>query len=1086
MKTSPLTLRRSIVLAVVGGLLIPALLINGYGWYSTYHSEVRQRTTRIAEQNAMALANGLSEYLWNSNRDAVAAMIDGALGRDDDLIRIEIKDGNGGTFAAGERSQRRTGYIAQAATAIYYRGQTIGSIRIEISGSDSQELMLDSLQHQIVALIAQIGLSVLLILLLLHRRLIHPLEQLNAHLTNLTQHRLNQPIAWKRMDEIGRLAQGLEATRLNLRNLVGTFDLNQRALLDDIEQRAHIELNLHEREAHFRALVEHSPIAVIEWDEHRKVSEWNAAAERLFGYRREDMLGRHADSLFSKGQQGLVDTLMRQAPAQAAAAQGIYDNRRADRHIVTCEWRFSRFVAEERGVNCLLATATDVSAARHAAETLRLAEAKFAGAFRHNPDAVFIGRLRDGILIDANEAFEKIVGYTRDEWHGKSTQQLRIWFYPKEREQLFRRLQREKAVHDFSWYLRRKNGDIRNCLISTAIFSVDDEEYVIAVVRDVTSQHLIEEQKAEADHALLRLAQGTRGVAGESFFESLVNDLASALRTDCALIGLCPPGEPDRLRALALQMHGELSDALEFEIPGTPHERTLDAGLSVFATQIQTLFPQDMTLVDHGWDSYAGAPLYDANGNAIGVLAVMHTRPLHNPDLVKSLIQVFSERAAAELERQHAEEELRVSEQRFAAIFHSTPVPMFVTQINDGNVIKDVNYAFEQLFLRPRETVLGMNTFDLGMYCDPQDRETLLEELKASGNITRHREIWMARSDGSKLLVHFSGHIFQLEGGQFGILACQDVTEKRLIEQEIRELNATLEDRVIERTEELQQANQELETTLDALNQAQEELVNSEKLAALGELVAGISHELNTPIGNSLMVASTLNDQTMALTADYRDNKGIKRSTLDHYLDDVGHASDILVRNLHRAADLVNSFKQVAIDQTSSQRRAFSLAEVVSEILLTLWPMIRKSPFTIEQSIPDKLNFDSYPGPLGQVLTNLINNALLHGFEGRNRGTIIIAARENAEGMIELTVSDDGIGIPASHLNRIFDPFFTTKLGAGGSGLGLNITHNVVTGILGGRVRVQSAVGVGTTFTLILPKIAPHGHSEDAPLHPGI
>jgi PAS domain S-box-containing protein len=1084
MKTSLLTLRRSIVLAVVGGLLIPALLINGYGWYTSYHSEVEQRTARIAEQNAMALANGVSEYLWNGNRNAVTSMIEGALARDDDLVRIEISDSSGHEFAAGEQEQRRSGYIAQATTAVYYRGQSIGSIRVEISSSHPQELMLASLRHQVIALAAQIGLSILLILLLLNRRLIRPLEQLNAHLTNLTQHRLEQPIAWKRMDEIGRLAEGLEATRLSLRNLVGTFDQNQRALLDNIEQRAHVELKLHEREAHFRVLLERSPVAVIEWDEHRKVVEWNAAAERLFGYRREEVLGRHADFLFAREQQALVDTLMREAPAPTEIMQGVYDNRTANRHIVTCEWRFSRFVEEERGVNCLLATATDVSATRHAAEALRLAEAKFAGAFRCNPDAVFIARASDGVLVDANEAFEKIVGYARDEWQGKSTLQLRIWFYPKEREQLLRRVQREKAVHDFSWSLRRKNGDIRDCLISAATFSVDDEAYVLSVVRDVTSQRLMEEQKAEADHALLRLAQGMRGVAGESFFESLVNDLASALRTDCALIGLCPPGEPNRLRAVAFHLHGELTEQLEFAIPGTPHERTLDSGLSVFATEIQTLFPHDMTLIEQGWDSYAGAPLYDVNGNAIGVLAVMHTRPLHNADLVRSLLQVFSERAAAELERQHAEEELRVSEQRFAAIFHSTPVPMFVTQIDEGNVIKDVNHAFEQLFLRPRAAVLGMNTLDLGMYCNPEDRETLLQELRASGNITQHREIWMARSDGSKLLVHFSGHIFQLEGEQFGILACQDVTEKRLIEQEIRELNATLEDRVIERTEELQQANQELEMTLEALNQAQEELVNSEKLAALGELVAGISHELNTPIGNSLMVASTLNDQTIALTADYRDNKGIKRSALDNYLDDVGRASDILVRNLHRAADLVNSFKQVAIDQTSSQRRAFSLAEVVSEILLTLWPIIRKSPFNIEQSIPDDLDFDSYPGPLGQVLTNLINNALLHGFEGRDHGTIIITARENDDGLVELTVGDDGIGIPASHLNRIFDPFFTTKLGAGGSGLGLNITHNVVTGILGGRVRVQSAVGVGTTFTLILPRVAPHKHADDGPLHP--
>jgi PAS domain S-box-containing protein len=1083
MKNSPLTLRRSIVLAVVGGLLIPALLINGYGWYTTYHTEVRQGATRLAEQNAIALANGVAAYLWNGNRDAVSAMIDGALWRNEDLIGVTVSDIKQTVFATSEQAHRRSGHMAEAETAIYYHGQAIGSVRVEMSSSHLQQLMFDSLQHQGIALATQIALSILLILLLLNKRLIRPLERLNEHMTELTQHRLDHPIAWERMDEIGRLAQGLEATRLSLRNLVGSFDQTHRALLTDIEQRAHVEVELYKREAHFRVLFEQSPLAIIEWNEKHEVVEWNLAAQRLFGYRREQALGRHARFLVLGKQRGL-DTMMQQACTQAEPVHGIQENRTADGRIISCEWRCTCFRDEDHTEGRLLSTVEDISDKKQTVDSLRLAEAKFAGAFHCNPDSVSIARLRDGVLIDANEAFEKIMGYTREEWQGKSTLQLRIWFYPKEREQLFRRLQREQTVHDFAWSLRRKNGDIRNCLISAAIFTVDGERYVLGVVRDVTSQRLVEDQKAEADHALLRLAQGTRGVAGESFFESLVNDLASALRTDCALIGLCPPDEPDRMHALASHLHGELVDDLEYLVPGTPHERTLDSGLCVFPTDVRALFPQDSVLAEQGWDSYAGAPLYDVNGNAIGVLAVMHTRPLHNTDLVRSLLQVFSERAAAELERQHAEEELRISEQRFAAIFHSTPVPMFVTQISDDNVIKDVNVAFEELFLRPRATVLGMNTRDLAMYCNPEDRETLLQELKSKGNIGAQREVWMLRSDGSKLLIHFSGHVFQLEGEQFGILACQDVTEKRLIEQEIRELNATLEDRVVERTEELQQANQELETTLDALNQAHEELVNSEKLAALGALVAGISHELNTPIGNSLMVASTLNDQTAALTGDYRNQQGIKRSTLESYLNDVGHASDILVRNLHRAADLVNSFKQVAIDQTSSQRRSFSLAEVVGEILLTLWPVIRKSPFNIEQSVPGDLNFDSYPGPLGQVLTNLINNALLHGFEGRSQGTIVITATENADGLIELSVSDDGVGIPASHLNRIFDPFFTTKLGAGGSGLGLNITHNVVTGILGGRVRVQSAVGVGTTFTLILPKVAPHKGGDDAPLHP--
>jgi signal transduction histidine kinase len=190
-------------------------------------------------------------------------------------------------------------------------------------------------------------------------------------------------------------------------------------------------------------------------------------------------------------------------------------------------------------------------------------------------------------------------------------------------------------------------------------------------------------------------------------------------------------------------------------------------------------------------------------------------------------------------------------------------------------------------------------------------------------------------------------------------------------------------------------------------------------------------------------------------------------------------AGDILMRNLQRAADLVVSFKQVAADQTSSQRREFSVAEAVSEIMLTLSPTLKKTSFTVTQDIPGDLIMDSYPGPLGQVITNLVNNALLHGFEGRQTGAVSILVQPGDEGWLELTVKDNGTGIPRANLSRIFDPFFTTKLGAGGSGLGLNIAHNIVTGVLGGRIRVQSEPGAGAEFTLNLPLIAPHRQLED-------
>ncbi len=1058
MKKPVLTLRRVIALVVIIGLFVPALLINGSNWFQTYRAEIRDRTAELATEHAAALADNLSGPLWNLDRKTLIASINAALEHDNDIVRIEVRDNKRTVLASGQRTERHAEPVATADSNVYFRNQPTGSLTVEVNGRRLHVALMDTLRHQVLILAAQLGLSLALILLLLERLLIRPLQDLTANARLLAKRQADATPASnssQRTDEIGLLARYLEQTRIHLQ----TF----------LAQEKQVQAPSLRHEAHLLTLMEQSPIAIIEWDMHHQVIEWNPAAQRIFGYRREQVLGRHARFLVPHNQQ--IGFSVENMP-------NLRHNLTAAGDTILCEWRDTAI-----GTGTL-SLVEDVTEKRRASEVQRLSEIKFEGAFRCNPDSVSIVRASDGNFIEVNDAFERITGFSRSEWLGRNAQQLHIWLFPEERAELLRQLEQDVTVQDFPWSMRNKAGEIRSCLANATLFSVDGEKYMLAVIRDVTDQRLLEEQKAEADHALLRLAQGTQGLAGESFFELLVADLASALRTDSVFIGLIAPNDPARMHMLASHSHAYAADLPDYAITNAPCERVMAGQLCIFASGVQASFPQYATLKEQGWESYAGAPLHDATGRVIGVLAVMHSKPLRNPDLVRSLLQVFSERASAELERKRAEGELRLSEQRFATIFHSTPVAMYVTQISSDSVVKDVNSAFEQLFMQSRDSVIGRNTHDLEMYCNPADREALLAELESTGGIRHHTEIWMFRGDRSKILIQYSGHVFLLEGEQYGIFACQDITEKRRIENEIRELNATLEDRVVERTDELQQANQELETTLDALNLAHEELVNSEKLAALGALVAGISHELNTPIGNSLMVASTLTDQTEALSGSYRDQNGIKRSVLENYIADVGKAGDILVRNLHRAADLVNSFKQVAIDQTSSQRRTFSLAEVTGEILLTLWPVIRKSPFNVEQNIPDDLTFDSYPGPLGQVLTNLINNALLHGFEGRSQGVVVIAARaSDMDGWVELTIKDDGIGIPAVNLNRIFDPFFTTKLGEGGSGLGLNITHNIVSGVLGGRVRVQSAIGVGTTFTLLLPLVAPQRKNENQALH---
>nr|WP_316638412.1 two-component regulator propeller domain-containing protein [uncultured Roseateles sp.] len=265
------------------------------------------------------------------------------------------------------------------------------------------------------------------------------------------------------------------------------------------------------------------------------------------------------------------------------------------------------------------------------------------------------------------------------------------------------------------------------------------------------------------------------------------------------------------------------------------------------------------------------------------------------------------------------------------------------------------------------------------------------------------------------------------------------------------------------------------------LQSAQTQLVAQEKLAALGAMVAGVAHELNTPIGNSLLVASTLHEHTTTLMGQLQGGT-MKRSDLNTYCEMAEHAAAIIMRSLHSAAELVSSFKQVAVDQTSAQQRRFDLQRTCNELLSTLMSKISKAGHQISVEVPAGIVMDSYPGPLGQVLANLVNNAMLHGFEGRENGRMCLRASQPRAGRVLIEFEDDGVGIAPEHQKRVFEPFFTTKFGQGGSGLGMHISYNIVTSLLGGQIELISAPGQGTRFLLDLPlDVGAAEAAKDAP-----
>lgn len=293
------------------------------------------------------------------------------------------------------------------------------------------------------------------------------------------------------------------------------------------------------------------------------------------------------------------------------------------------------------------------------------------------------------------------------------------------------------------------------------------------------------------------------------------------------------------------------------------------------------------------------------------------------------------------------------------------------------------------------------------------------------------------------------------------------ITKPFQFEEVLARVNTQLELSYTRR--ELSAANEQLRTMMD-------QLVQSEKLKSLGSLAAGIAHELNTPIGNALLTASTIH----TISRDYMSTKDADKSSFDmnEMMETCNECAQLTWRNLERASKLITSFKKIAVDQTSERRCSIALRDCVNDVIAMMKYSHKHAHCIIDNTIAADLLIDTYPGRLEQILDNLITNSIVHGFNENQPGTIRIAAEIMSSGRLQIQVSDDGVGIPAEYLTRVFDPFFTTRLGQGGSGLGLHIVYTLVNNVLGGSINVTSQVGEGAKFSIILPLIDPVSDSR--------
>ncbi len=292
-------------------------------------------------------------------------------------------------------------------------------------------------------------------------------------------------------------------------------------------------------------------------------------------------------------------------------------------------------------------------------------------------------------------------------------------------------------------------------------------------------------------------------------------------------------------------------------------------------------------------------------------------------------------------------------------------------------------------------------------------------------------------------------------------VAAEEVTERKRAEAALHASEQAL--RV---------ARDAAEAALRHMQETQNFLIESEKLAALGRLVAGVAHEINNPVGTSLTVASSLERKIALIAADLAQDS-LKRSTLKEFLEISGAASSQLVANLHHAAEMIQSFKQVATDRNYANQRVFDLGELTEQVIMSLRPGLGDQRVALRLDCQPGLAMNSYPGPYGQVLTNLFLNAVTHAFLDGKGGIVDIEVRASGKDNVEIVFSDDGRGMNLDVRRKAFDPFFTTRRDHGCTGLGLHIVHTVVTNCLGGRIHLESEPGEGTTIRIVLPRVAP-------------
>jgi len=798
-----------------------------------------------------------------------------------------------------------------------------------------------------------------------------------------------------------------------------------RSIAERVEEALNSQLllaQLKESEARYRTVFDNAFDAIIVHDPQGGILAVNQAMLDMFRLEHRDALACGIPDLSGPGQSS---TLALDYWESAVRGEGQRFEWIAKRPVdeslfpVEVTLRAIRF----GDAQAILANVSDISERKRADEALRQSEERFFKAFRCSPAPTTMTSLKERRLIDVNDRWVSATGYTREEALGRTLVELGIVTDTVLLASAYALFEQSGSLRDFPIPVVLRSGEPRDYLWSANTIELSGEMVRISYLQDVTVRNRAEAALRQSEERFAKAFQLSPA-------PMLISNLAGGriIDANASWASMVGSRREDLLGRTTREV-GFWEDASSREY---------------IVSQLRENGPfRDMPFV-----------IIATNGERREILWSTEIVMLGDEEVLLSSVHDLTT-------QKRAERALQESEARLRAAIESIPFDFFVldaesrfvlqnsaSQVRWGDLVGtcSAQAAASRTISAGLEAMLSRAI--AGVLVDQETRMATGEEERYFRNV-----VAPVRDDAVRGVVGLS----------------MDITESRRAEAELRQYREHLEELVQERTE--------------ALKHAMSQLVQSEKLAALGHLVAGVAHELNTPLGNARMIASTLSDQVQEL-ANALDSGAMRRSQLVDFLNQSREAVDLLERNTIRAADLIGHFKEVAVDQTSMRRRRFNVLETVNEVLVTMRPTLKRTAHCIELDIASDLELDSYPGPLEQVITNLIANSLTHGLAGIEHGRIQIRGCADDSNAIQLIYQDNGVGIPPEQQERIFEPFFTTRLGQGGSGLGLYIVYNLVNGVLGGSVRVSSQVGAGATFSMRLPRDAPDPRSSRLDSYP--